>query len=135
MSIPRLNLPLSSRAPDEEDFADHAVDLYEWLSLITLESPRVSVYDKIDPYLSRYAPPDAAPEAKTVALVKVTWEGFLCQQWAHGVFVQTLTAATSQMWFAFAVSGFDSGPLSGFKDSMVLKLPGADNGYVSWDVD
>ncbi|KAL7936423.1 ribonuclease P 40kDa subunit domain-containing protein [Trichoderma chlorosporum] len=44
---------------DREALEYSATEMYEWLSLVRLESPRVEEGDTIDPYLSRYSPPEA----------------------------------------------------------------------------
>ncbi|KAI9731668.1 MAG: hypothetical protein M1818_007798 [Claussenomyces sp. TS43310] len=101
ISMPRLEPPSDPGAPDDDDFGEHSVNLYEWLSLIALESPRVTIDDQIDAYLSRYAPPESRSAEPVIAeVVKVTWTGFISASWAHNVFVQTLIVATSKTWFA-----------------------------------
>jgi ribonuclease P/MRP protein subunit RPP40 len=65
-------------------------DLFEYLDMLTLASPRVQSTDKTDPYISRYQVPDL-PNDAALALddtsraggnVKtVTWTGFITTQW------------------------------------------------------
>ncbi|KAH8177755.1 ribonuclease P 40kDa (Rpp40) subunit domain-containing protein [Sarocladium implicatum] len=70
-----------------------AADLYEWLSLVRLDSPRIQTGDSIDAYLSRYDAPDAATgtcnercdEASAASLVRhrrdrALWQSVWCQQ-------------------------------------------------------
>ncbi|KAM0449968.1 hypothetical protein ACHAO4_006845 [Trichoderma viride] len=71
MSSPRLATDtginqISLRIPstilaqgDRESLEYSATEMYEWLSLVRLESPRIVTGDTIDPYLSRYSPPEA----------------------------------------------------------------------------
>jgi len=132
---PTDSLGANSRAGSRPDFEEFAVDIYEWLSLIAIESPRVNDDDQIDRFLSRYAPPDpATTDAETTELIKITWRGFLSASWAHKAFVQGLLAATSNTWLSFGVSGFHDSWSSDSQDCTVLKLPGAANEYVMWQV-
>lgn len=133
--MPILKPPYEPRGELEDEFCFFAVEIYEWLSMLTLSSPRVATDDHIDPFLSRYVPPithSAEPEAE---LIKVTWEGFISASWAHMVFAEILLAATAETWFAFALSGFGDSLSQDGKDCMVLKLPGNSNEYLMWEVE
>jgi ribonuclease P/MRP protein subunit RPP40 len=136
VEIPVLQPPLNPRDKFGDDFSDYAIELYEWLSLIALESPRVSVDDHIDPFLSRYSPPNAGQTNHGVSeLVKIIWEGFISPSWAHKAFVQGLLAAKPNMWFSFAVSGFGESLSMESRDLTILKLPGVASDYVLWEVE
>jgi ribonucleases P/MRP protein subunit RPP40 len=80
--LTNVNLPPLTPATDKVDPA-YAEEMYEWLGLVALESPRINVGDKIDPYLSRYAVPDLEPtggSSGSVAqgnIVKLRWQGFI----------------------------------------------------------
>ena len=114
------------------DFEDYAVDVYEWLSLVLLESPRIKSEDKIDPFLSRYVPPgDSFTDSK---IVKLTWQGFISPSWAHKTFVQMLLAVPQDAWFGYCVVGFGDGPLGESKICTILKLPDAAKEFVSWEI-
>ena len=120
----------------EDDFSDFSVEMYEWLSMISLGSPRVDLNDRIDPFLSRYAPPAAGEQDIGVTgLVKISWKGFASSSWAHKIFVQALLAAKPGMWFSLAVLGFDESIRTGGEDCTILKLPGAQNEYMLWEVE
>jgi ribonuclease P/MRP protein subunit RPP40 len=120
----------------EDEFSDFSLEIYEWLSLISLESPRVDPKDRIDPYLSRYAPPSAETQNPQVTeLVKIAWNGFTSSSWAHRIFVQALLAAKPEMWFSFGVLGFKESIPNANGDCTILKLPGARNEYMLWEVE
>ncbi|CZT41850.1 uncharacterized protein RSE6_01649 [Rhynchosporium secalis] len=57
VNAPSLQPPTDIDSSYGGDFEDYAAETHEWLSLILLDSPRIHPEDKIDPYLSRYAPP------------------------------------------------------------------------------
>jgi ribonucleases P/MRP protein subunit RPP40 len=136
VELPRLQPPEGHRDMYEDDFSDFSVEMYEWISLISLGSPRVDLNDRIDPFLSRYAPPAAGDQSLGITkLVKINWKGFASSLWAHKVFVQVLLAAKPGMWFSFAVSGFDESIRTGGGDCTILKLPGAQTEYMLWEVE
>ena len=98
--VPSLTLPpptaisdgQSKVAPniDLEELDEHAASIYEWLSLVSLNSPRVCSDDKIDSYLSRYVVPDVE-NAKTQNLVRVQWNGLLPVKWISELWWKTLS--------------------------------------------
>lgn len=136
VKLPRLQPPNDQRDMYEDEFSDFAVEIYEWLSLISLGSPRVNAQDQIDPFLSRYSPPSAeAHNFNVTEVVKITWSGFLSSSWAHKIFVQALLAAKSEMWFSFAMLGFNESIPRECGDCTILKLAGARNEYVLWEVE
>lgn len=113
-----------------------SIDLYEWLSMISLESPRLDVNDTADPYLSRYSPPAPADESEgTTELIKVTWSGFLSARWAHGLLFEALTAVPKGNWVAFSVCGFTGGVVGDSRDMTLLKVPGTPAEYLMWQID
>ena len=87
----RVRVPdLSPRSSDSDDgFEDWALETYEWLSLVAMESPRICSEDAIDPFLSRYQVPDGDSEKK-VDIVTLTWTGFIPAAWVRQVFIHFL---------------------------------------------
>ncbi|KAK0643336.1 ribonuclease P 40kDa subunit-domain-containing protein [Cercophora newfieldiana] len=57
-----------------DDLESFSTELYEWLSLVRLESPRINPRDDIDPFLCRYHAPDPVTPGK---LCKISWQGYL----------------------------------------------------------
>jgi ribonucleases P/MRP protein subunit RPP40 len=134
--LPRLVPPDGHKDIYEDSFADFSVELYEWISLLSLESPRVDPNDSIDPFLSRYAPPIAKDQNLDVTkLVKISWHGFAASCWAHKIFVQAFLAAKPRMWFTFSVFGFNDCSRTGGGDCTIWKLPGAQNEYMLWEIE
>jgi ribonucleases P/MRP protein subunit RPP40 len=117
--------------PYDSDFEDFAVDIHEWLSLISLQSPRIDPSDQIDSFLSRYAPP-ANVEAKA-SLVKVTWRGLMTSAWAYKTFVKALVAISRDAWFAYSVESYSEAWPEESKECMVLKVPDVSGEYVLWE--
>lgn len=117
----------------DEDFREFAVDIYEWLSLISLESPRVNSGDNIDRFLSRYDQPISSDTAGE--LVKVTWIGFIPPSWAHSTFIQALLAAPKDSWFSYYVGGFSKNWNGESKSCTILKQPDVPNDFVLWQVE
>ncbi|TGO64571.1 hypothetical protein BOTNAR_0086g00110 [Botryotinia narcissicola] len=130
---PKFKPPVENNRNYDEDFREYAAEIHEWLSLISLESPRVNSTDKIDPFLSRYDPPIGSDEAEE--LVKITWTGFISPTWAHNTFIQALLAAPKNSWFSYYVGGFSDSWNGESKNCTVLKLPDVPNDYVLWEVE
>ncbi|OBT40204.1 hypothetical protein VE00_08730 [Pseudogymnoascus sp. WSF 3629] len=134
VNMPNIKPP--NGGDEGDDFGEFAADLYEWLSLISLESPRVDVNDQIDPFLSRYtSPPSDKPEGENQALVKVIWKGFMSSSWAHKTFVSAVLAATTKSWFSFSVSGFPDSLPATSRDCTISKIPGPSSEFMLWEVE
>lgn len=82
--VPDFSHPQSSDSGD--GFEDWALETYEWLSLIAIESPRVCSEDTIDPFLSRYQVPDY-DSGKISRLVTLTWTGLIPNCWVRRLFI------------------------------------------------
>lgn len=134
--LPGLKPPDGFRDIYEDDFSDFSVETYEWISLVSLNCPRVDPNDRIDPFLSRYAPPAAGDQnLGATRLVKISWNGFASSSWAHNIFVQALLAAKPGMWFSYTVLGFEESVRTGGRDCTILKPPGEQNEYILWEVE
>lgn len=133
--VPLLQPPTAPSGVGVDDFVEFTTDIYEWLSLIQLESPRVDANDRIDSFLSRYTPPEASPDSIPENLVKVSWSGFLAPSWAHETFVQFVLAASSKFWFAFAATGIQASMAGDARDCTVLKIPGHSSEFLLWEVE
>jgi ribonuclease P/MRP protein subunit RPP40 len=130
--MPRLKPPTDVDSIYGEDLDDFAIETHEWLSMISLNSPRIESEDKIDSFLSRYAAP-GEPEI-TSKLVRITWRGFLPTSWVHKTFVEALLLTPRDSWLACSVGGFEEGWSCESKDCTILRPPDAVNEYVLWEV-
>jgi ribonucleases P/MRP protein subunit RPP40 len=132
VNLPSLKPPADANFGYGEDFEDFAVETHEWLSLISLNSPRVNVDDKIDSFLSRYASP--ATTTTSSNLVRITWRGFISPSWAYNLFVQALLTVPSEAWFVCSVGAFGDAWLGGSKDCTILRVPNSPKEYLLWEV-
>lgn len=88
-TIEKVRVPsiAPSIVPDsDEDLEDWALETYEWLSLVALESPRILSEDTIDPFLSRYQIPHNNSE-NVLNMVTLTWTGFIPATWITHIFI------------------------------------------------
>ncbi|EXJ82044.1 hypothetical protein A1O1_08112 [Capronia coronata CBS 617.96] len=79
----------TSSAPEE--LQESVLDLFEYIDMLSLASPRVQTTDRVDPFISRYQVPDLydpihegshAPKKTRPQNVKVmTWTGLIPVQW------------------------------------------------------
>ncbi len=130
---PCLRPPCTPTPEYDGDFEDFAVETLEWLSLVSIGSPRIDPNDRVDPVLSRYVPPgDLTLSSK---LVKITWRGLQSPLWVHRLFAKLLLAFPDNSWFAFYVCGFGEGWSGRSKDCTILKIPDSSKEYVLWEVE
>ncbi|PGH01722.1 ribonuclease P/MRP protein subunit RPP40 [Blastomyces parvus] len=87
--VPPLHLSGLETDAGKEFLHETCDEIQEWLGLVVLDSPRVHVNDTIDPYLSRYAPPNQ-DECQPVELVRISWKGLLSSAWITQLFAATL---------------------------------------------
>ena len=57
---------------DNTDFEDWAIGIHEWLGLVAIRSPRVTMNDDVDTFLSQYRVPGYNNEIDAVATDLVT---------------------------------------------------------------
>ncbi|EFX00359.1 ribonuclease p protein subunit [Grosmannia clavigera kw1407] len=115
VKLPPLERPASLIANENSHNsaieAEEAVfELYEWISLVRLGSPRVRANDSIDPYLSRYEVPGTiADEATAGDVCTISWRGFFSPSWVcHTLLDAMLAFPSAKSWFAMSASGIPS---------------------------
>ena len=70
-----------------DEFEDWSLDIYEWLSLVGMQSPRVLREDSINPFLSRYQVPEH-DSANCLDMVSLKWTGFIPALWIRALFIE-----------------------------------------------
>ena len=70
----------------DDGFEDWALETYEWLNLVSIESPRICFEDTIDPFLSRYQVPDSE-SGKVSDMAILTWTGLIPNFWIRKLFI------------------------------------------------
>lgn len=92
-----------------------AEDLLEYLSLITLNSPRIYADDSVDPYLSRYRVPDPFPGVEDGAaveardLVSLNWKGFASPKFLMKIWMLARKERKEDWWISMTGSQFGGG--------------------------
>jgi ribonucleases P/MRP protein subunit RPP40 len=130
--IPTLN-PSAEDISSQSNFEDFASDIYEWISLVRLQSPRIEKGDDIDPYLSRYRVPSEAEYPLSSNLCMIRWQGFTSPAFAQQVLVKAFLSV-SKSWFAFVACSLAKGMVGDMSETTVLRPPGAPGEYVLWEV-
>lgn len=120
-----------------------ATELFEWISLVLLDSPRVREGDGVDPYLCRYSVPDlgvqvavtetggqddTASAMAVTDLVRVRWHGFMSAAFVSNVFtaaVKATSGPSEETWFALRAQSFNG------RGYVILK-PG-DGNAMTWE--
>lgn len=119
---------------DRDEYEDFATNIYEWLSLLRLESPRILSGDDIDPYLSRYRAPGDSQDQQPAALCKISWQGFLSSAWARKTLVDLILALPAKTWFSFSATTFSSGMIAESADFTFLRPPESPREYFGWEI-
>ncbi|QIX02237.1 hypothetical protein AMS68_007754 [Peltaster fructicola] len=113
-ALQRLEGVLTPAFALEDDLdVESILELQEWLSLLTISSPRVTSTDKIDSYLSRYQVPrtdGAGVEAQqpiSTEVLRTEWRGLLHVDFIKTLYMSLLKAGTSTGWLAMSAHAFD----------------------------
>lgn len=119
---------------ETQNLPDFATEIYEWLSFIRLQSPRISSTGNIDPYLSRYQVPGVSGQQTASKLCTVTWEGFFSTHFARQLLVDNILALPSSAWFSLTISSFSKGFSGDAAESTFLRQPDSPGEYLLWDI-
>lgn len=133
VTLPPLRSP-AELVSEAQDLPDSVSEMYEWLSLVRLQSPRIFSKDIINPYLSRYRPPGETDEQRTVKLCTIAWEGLLTPSFARQMLVDVILNLPSHEWFSLAVSSFPQSFAGDAAECTVLRPPKSPGEYLLWDV-
>lgn len=109
-----------------------ATELYEWLSLVRLGSPRILPGDNIDPYISRYSLPEC--QGGQTAVQRISWEGLLSSSWVSDLASALFETCPAESWVAISATDVATSGLSGRGEVVILKQPGKDMEYLMWDI-
>lgn len=109
-----------------------ATDIYEWLSLIRLNSPRVEADDKVDPFVARYHTPEGSLGREGIS--RIRWSGFISPKWLSGTFTQVLSSCPRHKWFAFMATGFFRSEIGDSAELSVLRPENGENDYLMWEI-
>lgn len=136
VAIPPLKPEIEVASPmQREDYEEYATDVYEWLSMARLESPRILSGDHIDPYLSRYqVPGNNIEQLPPTKICKITWEGFFGSDWARRILVDVMLALPSKAWFSLSATTVSTGLVAQNTDCTFLRLPNSPGEYFMWEV-
>ena len=78
----------SEASTSRQGFEQWALETYEWLGLVSLQSPRVLQSDSLDPYLSRYKVQESSSELNAKVLVGMEWKGFFPATWIRNLIIE-----------------------------------------------
>lgn len=135
MRIPSLKPSQESLDPSNRiDLDEHASDVYEWLSLIRLESQRIASDDNIDSYISSYVVPEHSGEAQAATVSKISWQGFLSPAWARKLMVGVILVLAPGTWFSMSATSFSKGIMGESTDCTILRPPQSPGEYLLWEV-
>ncbi|KAK0745002.1 ribonuclease P 40kDa subunit-domain-containing protein [Apiosordaria backusii] len=130
--VPSLTPPTGTAEHTARDeLEDFSSEVYEWLSLVRLQSPRILANDQIDPYLSLYRVPEGSKPAR---VCKISWRGFLSPSWTRQAMIDLITALPSKTWFSFSTTIFTKGLAGDNTECTFLRPPNSSGEYLMWEV-
>ncbi|KAJ3578178.1 hypothetical protein NPX13_g2393 [Xylaria arbuscula] len=132
---PPLGIPsavLSDRS--RQDLGEYSTELYEWLSLVRLKSPRVEPHDNIDPYLSTYTVPGGTNGTNGSQLCKITWQGFISPGWAANILAELIKTLPPKAWCSFSTTPFTRGVVGLGADYTIFRPPNSPGEYILWEI-
>jgi ribonuclease P/MRP protein subunit RPP40 len=118
----------------KEEYEDFATEIYEWISLVRLQSSLINPDGRPDPYLCRYQVPGAVEQHSDAELCKITWKGFLSPEWTRRTLVEVMLALPSESWFTFSASTFATSILADTSDMTMLRPPKSSGEYALWEI-
>ncbi|KAI0803927.1 ribonuclease P 40kDa subunit-domain-containing protein [Xylaria sp. FL0064] len=135
VKIPPLGVsPAIFADQSRQELSEYATEIYEWISLVRLESPRVKLGDKIDPYLSTYAVPGDSSERTDGRLCKISWQGFIPPNWAANTLAELIRSLPPKAWFSFSTTPFTRGIMGLGADCTIMRPPSSPGEYVLWEI-
>jgi ribonucleases P/MRP protein subunit RPP40 len=132
LKLPDLDVSNELEDPSKADAMELAADIYEWLSLARLGSPRVQSGDKIDPYLSSYEVPRNDGSSASVRTIR--WHGFIQPAWTRHLLAEVISHLPPKSWFALSSTAFGTSVTGESPECVVLRPPNAAGKYLLWDI-
>ncbi|KAF3067057.1 hypothetical protein GL218_08896 [Daldinia childiae] len=145
-SHPKVSENISTRLPllkppiailsnqNQSELDEFATDIYEWLSLVRLDSPRINIDDKIDPYLSNYTIPGAPDDLQEGKLCRISWQGFIPPRWTRQTLAEVILALPAKSWFSLSTTTFARDIVGDSADCTILRPPNSSGEYLLWDI-
>ena len=84
--VPPLDPTNALKSSDDSEI--WALETYEWLGLVSLQSPRILADDSIDSFLSRYKIPDHTSRGEATNLRVLTWKGLIPATWVRSLIIE-----------------------------------------------
>ncbi|KAL9101091.1 MAG: hypothetical protein Q9163_003606 [Psora crenata] len=110
------------------EFEQWALETYEWLGLVSMQSPRVQAGDKIDPFLSRYQLSTNDLAGQPANLITLTWKGLLPATWIRNLIVELTNAmnrnvGSNEHFFALSAYAFETAMIDQQDGYTILSPP------------
>ncbi|TRX98801.1 hypothetical protein FHL15_000143 [Xylaria flabelliformis] len=135
IKIPPLSVPSTALVDQtRQELNDYATEIYEWISLVRLESPRVKLLDNIDPYLSTYAIPGDPSENNEGRLCKISWQGFISPDWVLNTLAELIKMLPPKAWFSLSTTPFSRVAIGYGADCTIMRPPSSPGEYVLWEI-
>ncbi|RHZ56987.1 hypothetical protein Glove_395g26 [Diversispora epigaea] len=119
---------------EENKWKSDAIEIYDWLGLVSLKSQRLLAYDQIDPYISLYSPPEPYKMGDGTLL---RWTGFIPSAIILSIFKSVLEQIEKNNlnvpWIVINIWGFKDSPISWNKQEHNHFMSGENNySFLIW---
>ncbi|KAK6381650.1 hypothetical protein LTS17_004709 [Exophiala oligosperma] len=131
------SLPTLPGLKPAEETQESIHDLFEFVDMLALASPRVQTTDNVDPFLSRYQVPDlseSTTDSRGASVKVVTWTGFVPAQWTLELLCAIIKQSRVQdlsrldrasKWLGLCVTAHKVQPMGQIEGYTVLVQPEA----------
>ena len=133
INMPNLK-PTREAISDREEFEEFAMDTYEWISMMRIQSPRIEVANNVDAYVSSYEVPCQHGAVETTSVCKVSWQGFLSPYWVQDTLMRLFMSVPSKSWLAFTSGAISNCSKADNSEVTVLRPPNSPGEYVMWEI-
>lgn len=128
-----LEAPYWAIAEDSRaGFEQKAMEAYEWLSLVKLESPRTLSNDTVDTFLSRYA--TVTNNMSQVHVCKISWEGLISNRWFCALVRDVFAACPADCWVSMSAADLSNVRTKANTEVTILKPVGTQTEYLTWEI-
>ena len=119
---------------DKIDYEEFAADIYEWLSLLRIESPLLdeSFRAKVDSNISRYQVP--AHGRTSYSVTKLSWQGFISPDWVQTLLKDLLLQLPLNDWLSVSATSVSKDVLGTGAEVTFTRPPKSPGEFLMWEV-
>ncbi|QUC23180.1 uncharacterized protein UV8b_07421 [Ustilaginoidea virens] len=118
----------------QQDHEQKALDLYEWLSLVSLESALVKTGNVTDSFLSRYQHNSRDADQDQIKVCVISWSGLIGSTWFHNLVRDGLMMRRGRSWILINATRCNSLATGGSLELKLLRPCMQEDQYLMWHI-